>query len=90
MARVYEEWIAAFLFLMQITMSLNSRKSEKRADMLAVDLGYGESMVESLYLLEKINLGGEGSVIQRLLASHPRVTARIERLEVVLGIQDRT
>ena len=79
--------VAAFLFLMNIAMSVNSRKAERRADQYAITLGYGESMVAALYLLEKISLGGEGSVIQRLLASHPRVTARIERLEVALGVQ---
>jgi heat shock protein HtpX len=79
--------VGAFLFLMQLALSINSRKAERRADMYAITLGYGESMVEALYLLEKISLGGEGSAIKRLLASHPRVTARIERLEIALGVQ---
>lgn len=80
--------IMVFLFLMQIALSLNSRKSERRADDYTIAIGYGADMVSALYLLEKIHLGGEGSMIERLLASHPRVTARIERLEVALGIQD--
>jgi heat shock protein HtpX len=79
--------VGAFLFLMNLAMSVNSRKAERRADMYAITLGYGESMVEALYLLEKISLGGEGSAIKRLLASHPRVTARIERLEIALGVE---
>jgi hypothetical protein len=79
--------VGAFLFLMNLVMSVNSRKAERRADQYAITLGYGESMVEALYLLEKISLGGEGSAIKRLLASHPRVTARIERLEIALGVE---
>ena len=78
--------IAAFLFLMQMAMAVNSRDAERRADEYTLTLGYGESMVEALYLLEKLSLGGEGSVIKKLLASHPRVTARIERLETALGV----
>jgi len=53
-----------------------------------ITLGYGEDMVEALYLLEKINLGGDKSIIEKLLARHPRVTARIENLEIKLGIQE--
>jgi len=39
------------------------------------------------YLLEKMNLGGEGSIKKRLTATHPRITARIGRLETKLGVQ---
>ncbi|GHU59607.1 hypothetical protein AGMMS49975_27340 [Clostridia bacterium] len=76
-----------FLFLMQIALSVRDRKAERRADNYTITLGYGESMVSALYLLEKISLGGEGSLIEKLLASHPRVTSRIEALEMQLGVQ---
>jgi len=78
--------IGAFLFVMNLATSVNSRTAERRADEYTLTLGYGESMVEALYLLEKLSLGGEGSVIKKLLASHPRVTVRIERLETALGV----
>ena len=84
---IFGALIAVFMFMMNIAMALDSREAERRADMYALELGYGEEMVQALYLLEKINLGGEGSLIQRLLKSHPRVTARIERLEIKLGVQ---
>ena len=74
--------------LIQITISVNSRKAEQRADMFAVDLGYGEHMVSALYLLDKLELGRGASITQRLFATHPRTTERIKRLEVALGIQD--
>ena len=79
--------ISAFLFLMQIAQARSSRKAEKRADEYAVALGYGEDLVEALYLLEKMTLGGEGSIKQKLTATHPRISARIGRLENMLGVQ---
>ena len=79
--------ISAFLFLMQIAQSRSSRKAEKRADDYALQLGYGEDLVEALYLTEKMSLGGEGSIKKRLTATHPRITARIGRLETKLGVQ---
>jgi len=79
--------ISAFLFLMQIAQARSSRKAEKRADDYALQLGYGEDLIEALYLLEKMNLGGERSIKQRLTATHPRITARIGRLETALGVQ---
>jgi Zn-dependent protease with chaperone function len=47
-------------------------------------LGYGEKLLESFYLLEKMKLGDNSAVIQRMTASHPRITTRIERLETLL------
>ena len=44
-------------------------------------------MVVALYLLEKISLSGNKSIVDKPLASHPRVTSRIENLEVRLRIQ---
>jgi len=77
-----------FLFPMQVALAMSSRKAERQADMYAIDLGYGEGLIEALYLLEKISLSREGPLIKRLLASHPRVTSWIEGLEVKLGIQN--
>lgn len=39
---------------------------------------YDREMIEALYLLEKISLGDNSSVIQKMIASHPRITKRIE------------
>jgi len=84
---IFGALVAVFMFLMNIAMALDSREAERRADEYALKLGYGEEMVQALYLLEKINLGSESSLIKRLIASHPRLTARIERLEIKLGVQ---
>jgi heat shock protein HtpX len=84
---LFDGIVFIFLFLLQITMAISSRKSERRADSYAVGLGYGAEMVSALYFLEKMSLSGESSLVERILASHPRITSRIEALEIQLGIQ---
>ncbi|MBQ8514944.1 MAG: M48 family metalloprotease [Ruminococcus sp.] len=78
---IFETMIYLFSFLMQIAMSANSRISEYRADKFAYDIGYDSDMIEALYLLEKISLGDNSTIIQKMIASHPRITLRINRLE---------
>ncbi len=73
-----------FSFLMQAVLAINSRSSEYRADRYAHQLGYGEELVEALYLLEKMQLGDNSTIIQKMTASHPRITARIEKLETLI------
>jgi Zn-dependent protease with chaperone function len=73
---------------MQAALSLRNRKTEQQADFFTAELGYGEDMVKALYLLEKMSLSGEALVVDGLVASHPRVTARIEALEIKLGLQE--
>ena len=79
--------IFAFMFPMLIVLAISDRGAEQRADFYAYKLGYGEEMVSALYKLEKISLRGIEGIIEKMLASHPRVTSRIEALEVQLGIQ---
>jgi len=88
--KLFDGVVFVFLFLMQIAMAVSDRRAERRADEYAITLSYGDDMVAALYLLEKITLKGEGSIIERLLTGHPRVTSRIENLEIRLGIQDGT
>ena len=78
---IFETMIYLFSFLMQIAMSANSRISEYSADKFAYDIGYDSDMIEALYLLEKISLGDNSTIIQKMIASHPRITLRINRLE---------
>jgi len=76
--------LLAIQFLMQMVMSFSSRRCEFRADSYAYELGYGEKLVQAFYLMEKIQLGDNRTVIQKMIASHPRITSRIERLENLL------
>jgi len=70
--------------LMKIVIAFSSRRAEFRADRYAYDLGYGEKLIVGLYLLEKMQLGANATIIQKMTADHPRITARIERLETLL------
>lgn len=78
---VFNFLICLFSFIMQIAIAINSRICEYRADKFAYDIGYDHEMIEVLYLLEKISLGDNSNIIQKMLASHPRVTLRIKKLE---------
>lgn len=73
--------IFIFSFLTQVTLAIESRRREYAADHTAYRLGYGEGLISALYLLEKINLGDNSTITQKITASHPRVTARIGELE---------
>ena len=77
----FELLIFLEMLLMQAVLAIDSRKSEFRADRFAYELGYGEELTTALYLLEKINLGDDSGIIQKMIASHPRITARIANLE---------
>lgn len=74
-------WLMSFGF--QVILSINSRKTEFRADKFSYMLGYDSDMIEALYLLEKISLGDNSSIIQKMIASHPRITLRIKKLEIL-------
>lgn len=80
--RLYFEFSIWILnFGLQVTLSVNSRKNELQADLFSYAIGYDTDMIEALYLLEKISLGDNSSLIQKMTASHPRVTLRIKHLE---------
>ena len=49
--------------------------------MFSYAIGYDDDMIEALYLLEKISLGDNSTIIQKMIASHPRITLRIKKLE---------
>lgn len=77
----FELYIWILNFGLQVILSVNSRKNEFRADMFSYSIGYDSDMIEVLYLLEKISLGDNSSIIQKMIASHPRITLRIKHLE---------
>lgn len=80
--RLYFEFsIWIFNFGLQVISSVNSRKNELQADLFSYAIGYDTDMIEALYLLEKISLGDNSSLIQKMTASHPRITLRIKHLE---------
>ena len=73
--------IFIFNFGLQVILSVNRRKNEFWADGFSYSIGYDTDMIEALYLLEKISLGDNSTIIQKMTASHPRITLRIKKLE---------
>lgn len=77
----FELSILVINFGFQLILSANQRKNEFGADKFSYSIGYDSDMIEALYLLEKISLGDNSSIIQKMTASHPRITLRIKMLE---------
>lgn len=77
----FELSILVINFGFQVILSVNQRKNEFGADKFSYAIGYDTDMIEALYLLEKISLGDNSSIIQKMTSSHPRITLRIKKLE---------
>ncbi len=77
----FELSILVINFGFQVILSVNQRKNEFQADRFSYAIGYDTDMIEALYLLEKISLGDNSTIIQKMTASHPRITLRIKKLE---------
>lgn len=78
---LFEGIILILNFGFQLILSVNSRKNEFWADSFSYSIGYDTDMIDALYLLERISLGDNSSIIQKMTASHPRITLRIKMLE---------
>ncbi len=72
-----------FMFIGNVILSANSRANEFQADEFAHQIGYGENLIESLYLLQKMSLGEEMALVERMTASHPLLAKRIGQLETL-------
>lgn len=76
--------IFLFLFIGDVILALNSRHSEYLADEYSYLIGFGEDLKSALYVISKISMPRKATLTERLKASHPYTTARIERLENML------
>ena len=78
--------LSVYLILLVGTLVLsgNSRKRELEADRFAFELGYGEELKTALYLLQKLSLSSNTSLIEKMKEGHPRVSKRIAILESLL------
>ena len=74
-------YVFLFVLLGDVILSLNSRRSEYLADGFAYNIGYGEHLIEALYILQKMDMGQKIPLRAKITASHPHLSARIERLE---------
>ena len=71
------------MFLGTVILSANSRNNEYQADEFAHQIGYGGDLIESLYLLQKMSLGEEMALVERMTANHLLLAKRIGRLEML-------
>lgn len=63
--------------------SLNSRVCEYGADKFAHDIGFGEELRSALGMLQKLDGGGDMTLMDRIYASHPDTENRIAQLETL-------
>jgi len=75
----------SFLFVGNIILMGNSRKTEYMADKFAYLVGYGREMKDSLYIIQKMTLSDQLPIVERIQASHPRVSRRIMKVEQLLA-----
>lgn len=72
--------------IIQILLLINQRGNEYNADNFALNNGYGANLIEVLYLLQKLDLGGNMSLLERLKSTHPDLENRIAKLEQKIEI----
>lgn len=81
---IIDAFIFALIFIGDVIIALNSRHSEYLADEYAHLIGYGNDLKNALYLIKKVSIPRKATLTERLKASHPYTSARIERLENML------
>lgn len=78
---IFDILLMGFTLTGNIILSINNRENEYSADRFAFKIGYGEDLISALYLMQKMSLGEDMRLIQRMQASHPHIAKRIGKLE---------
>lgn len=81
---ILEATLFIFMLFFNIAFAINSRSGEYMADKFAFDNGYGQDLVDALYILQRMSLGDNSSLVDQMTASHPRISKRIMTLEALL------
>lgn len=81
---ILEVNIFIFMLFFNIAFAVNSRSGEYMADEFAYENGYGQDLVNALYILQKMSLGDNSNLIDQMTASHPRISKRIMIIENLL------
>lgn len=80
---IFTLFLLAFTLTGNILISINSRKNEYSADSFATEIGYGKDLINALYLMQKMSLGEDMRLVERIQANHPHIAKRIGRLEAL-------
>lgn len=81
---ILEATLFIFMLFFNIAFAVNSRSGEYMADKFAYENGYGQDLVDALYILQRMSLGDNSNLVDQMTASHPRISKRIMTLEVLL------
>lgn len=73
--------VKCLLSIITVLVSTSSRRCEYKADKIAKELGYGESLLSALYKLYDMEISDKKNLIERMKSSHPKLAYRIEKLE---------
>lgn len=82
MSHIMFEWSLIWvMYFVTAMLAINSRKHEYQADAYALDIGFGEGLLNGLYIFQRMDMGRRTKIIERITSSHPHIAYRIERLE---------
>ena len=70
--------------IVELLLLINQRQNEYQADEYAYTIGYGRNLTLALYTLERLDTGGNMSIMERIKSSHPHIKERINRLEKMI------
>ena len=79
--------VIVFMFIGDLILSINSKISEYLADDYASMTGYNGELTQALYLLQKMSMGENMKLLDKIRSSHPDLEKRIARLENWQGEQ---
>jgi len=78
---VFDIYVFVIMFVGQLLLSATSRQAEYYADHFSYEIGLSDELIKALYILQKISIPRNVTIMQRLKASHPNLGGRIARLE---------
>jgi len=74
-------------FVIDMILAVNSRANEYKADEFTYTTGYGQNMINFLYIIHDITIVNTPKITEKLKASHPDVPQRIGILEKLIDDQ---
>ncbi len=86
---ILETGLLITVTLGQLILAINSRSNEYKADEFSYSIGYGNQLVEALYILNDMVMSDKGGLVDKLKASHPVIAKRIGALEKIIDKEEK-